>query len=191
MTENDLLNNLREDKTGAFRQLVEKYKVKVINTCYRFVADKEDAEDIAQDTFIEIYRSISSFREESELSTWIYRIAVSKSLDFVRKKNRKKRKGIWGHILRLDNGPHEIPAPSSTNPDIELEQKERRAVLQQALDSLPKNQSVAFVLSKYDGLSYKEIADILKTSVPSVESLIHRAKTNLKKKLYKYYKSHL
>jgi len=189
MTENELLELLRENPAKAFRQLVERYQHKVINTCYRFVADKNDAEDIAQETFVEIYRSLDAFRKESNLSTWIYRIAVSKSLDFIRKRNRKKRKALFSYFFGLDNNLQEIPAPSSSNPDIELEQRERSMVLQKALDSLPKNQSVAFILSKYDGLNNKEIADIIKTSVPSVEALIHRARTNLKKKLYKYYEN--
>ncbi|MCP4569257.1 MAG: RNA polymerase sigma factor [FCB group bacterium] len=191
MTADQLLENLRSGSPDAFRQLVERYKHKVLNTCFRFVADKDDAEDIAQETFVEVHRSLPRFREESSLSTWIYQIAVSKSLDFMRKKNRKKRRGLFGGTIRLDDHPVDIPAPESENPEKQLQDKERNIILQQALDSLPKNQCAAFVLSKYDGMSYQEIANTLKTTVGAVESLIHRARKNLQKKLYNYYKKHV
>ncbi len=191
MTDDLLVQEIRAGLPGAFKRLVETYQHKVLNTCFRFVADRTDAEDIAQDTFIEIHRSLAKFRGDSSLATWIYQIAVSKSLDFMRKKNRKKRKSIFGSTIRIDDQPVEIPASDSENPEKKLQEKERRAVLQEALDSLPRNQRAAFVLSKYDGMSYQEIAKTLKTTVGAVESLIHRAKKNLQKKLFNYYKEHM
>ena len=83
-----------------------------------------------------------------------------------------------------------VPASLQRNPEQELEQQERTRILRQAIDALPENQNIAFTLSKYDGLSYADIADVMGATVSSVESLIHRAKTNLQKKLYQYYKKH-
>ncbi len=187
MTEAELLAGLRERQPVAFRLLVEEHQRKVISICYRFVHDRAEAEDLAQETFVEVHRSISGFRGQASLSTWIHQIAVSKSLDFVRKQNREKRGGKLSRLLRLDKEAVEVPSPASEQPDAQLEQKRRQRVLQQALDRLPKNQRIAFVLSKYDGMSYQEIAGVLKTSLSSVESLIHRARKNLQKSLNKYY----
>ncbi len=149
--------------------------------------DKAEAEDLAQETFIEVHRSIETFRGKSSLATWVHRIAVTKSLDFIRKQGRAKRGGGLGVILRLDHLKVDLPAPIATGPDSMLAEQERRKLLQQALNMLPEKQRIAFVLSKYDGISYQEIAEILKTSLSSVESLIHRARNNLEKQLRSHY----
>jgi RNA polymerase sigma-70 factor (ECF subfamily) len=181
------LEDVRRGDHDAFRWLVEAHKNRVLNTCYRFVHDREDAEDLAQETFVEVHRSIARFRGDSDLATWIYRIAVTKSLDFIRKRDRAKRGGPLKRLLRLDQDFEGAPAPESSRPDAQLEDQERRRILQAALQALPKKQRIAFVLSKYDALSYKEIAAVLTTSVAAVESLIHRAKTSLQKRLADYY----
>ena len=187
MADKELSQRLKDGDPEAFRELVDLYKSKVINTCYRFLNNKEEAEDITQDVFVEVYQSISSFREEARLSTWIYRIAVTKSLDNIRKMNRKKRlnnlKSFFGRAQQIEH----ISAPSDTRPDKRLETQERSRILQKAIQSLAENQKIAITLSQYEGFSNREIADILATTLSSVESLLHRAKKNLKKRLYPYY----
>ncbi len=190
MDENKLLDELKDGNRDAFKNLVQQYQNKVINTCFKFVQNKEDAEDVAQEVFIEVYQSISGFREEAKLSTWIYRIAVTKSLDFIRRKKRKKRFSQLHSILGFENQSEEIPAPESSNPHTVIENQERSQILQQAIDSLAENQKIAVTLNKYEGFSYNEIAEIMETSLSAVESLIHRAKKNLLKKLYKYYENY-
>ncbi|HVP06207.1 MAG TPA: sigma-70 family RNA polymerase sigma factor [Candidatus Acidoferrum sp.] len=185
--DDQLIRELREGREDAFRQVVAQHQQRVINICYRFVLDRAEAEDLAQETFIEIHRSIESFRGQSSLTTWIYRIAVTKSLDFIRKQGRAKRGGGLSAILRLDHMKVDLPAPASVGPDRMLAEQERKGVLGQALNTLPEKQRIAFVLSKYDGISYQEIAEVLKTSLSSVESLIHRARNNLQKQLRSYY----
>ena len=178
---------VKDGSSEAFQHLVDRYHYKVINTCYGFVHNKEDAEDLAQEVFLEVYSSISRFREESKLSTWIYRISVTKSLDFIRKTTRKKRVGFLRSVFGKDTEIEQVHAFPATNPHTSLEQQERANILQQAVDSLAENQKIAITLSKYEGFSYQEIADIMGTSLSSVEALIHRAKKNLQKKLYQYY----
>jgi RNA polymerase sigma-70 factor, ECF subfamily len=187
MNDEQLLYALRNRQADAFRQVVERHQERVINICYRFVHDRTEAEDLAQETFLEVYRSIPGFRQQASLSTWIHRIAVTKSLDFIRMRSREKRGGKLGMLLRLNDNIATLPAPSEGEPDRVLQQQEDRLALQRALSALPSKQGVAFVLSKYDGISYQEIADILKTSVSSVESLIHRARKNLRKSLRAHY----
>ena len=178
-------HSIQEDD---FSTIVAEHQDMVLNTCYRFVLNREDAEDIAQEVFLEAYRSLESFRQESKLSTWIYRIAVTKSLDHLRKKKRKKRFSSLKRVIGVNNPVEEITLPSQETPAEVFSGSERAEILQNALDSLPDNQKTAFLLSKYDGYSNQEIAEVLHTTVSAVESLVHRAKKNLQKKLEKYYR---
>ncbi len=180
-------NNAVTSNNELFRALVAEHQDMVINTCYRFVMNREDAEDLAQDVFVEVHRSLDNFREESKLSTWIYRIAVTKSLDHLRRMKRKKRFSSLKRIIGIDDPAEDLPSPSGDNPEQALAGKERAGILQDALNTLPDNQKTAFLLSKQDGYTNSEIADILQTSVSAVESLIHRAKKNLHDKLSRYY----
>ena len=165
------------------------HQEKVRNTCFRFLKNKEDADDVAQEVFIQVYESMQSFKGEAGLSTWIYRIAVNKSLDFIRKKKRKKRFGQLTSLFGFNEEKEEIVLPAEGTPLQELENKERKQVLDAAIDKLPENQKKVVTLGKYQGFSNKEIAGIMDVSLSSVESLMHRAKKNLHDLLYDYYKN--
>jgi RNA polymerase sigma-70 factor, ECF subfamily len=185
MTDN-FVNDLKSGNEEAFKELVNLFQDRVINICFRFLNSREDAEDVAQEVFVEVYQSIHRFRGEAKLSTWIHRIAVSKSLDTIRKMKRKKRMAQLKSLFGLE--AHEEPAASLTsNPDEALEQQERVMILQSCINELVENQKIAITLNKYEGFSYKEIAEIMGTSLSSVESLIHRGMKNLKEKLFRYY----
>lgn len=177
-------HSIQEDE---FSTIVAEHQDMVLNTCYRFVLNREDAEDIAQEVFLEAYRSFGSFRRESKLSTWLYRIAVTKSLDHLRKKKRKKRFSSLKRVIGFNDPAEELTLPSMETPAEVLSGNERTEILRKALDSLPDNQKTAFLLSKYDGYSNQEIAEVMHTTVSAIESLVHRAKKNLQKKLEKYY----
>ncbi len=181
------IKELKKGSQAYFKLLVETFKNRIINVCYGFVHNRDDAEDITQEVFIEVYESVKYFNEESSLSTWIYRIAVNKSLDFLRKSKRKKR---WAGLIKVDlqqKDETEHWFESNDNPHLSLENRERIIILNQAVETLPQTQKTAFTLHKYEDLSYKEIADILHTTIPAVESLMHRAKKNLQKKLFNYF----
>jgi len=191
MEERELLNKLKEKNEESFRIVVDKYQKMVLNTCYRFVLNKETAEDLTQEVFIEVYRSINMFRSESKFSTWIYRIAISKSLDYLKSGKRKKRFAILKSLTENESGKNKFEQiPENENSGLQrlIENEDRIKILAAAVDKLPENQKVAFTLSKYDEMSYQDISEILGVSISSVESLIHRAKVNLRKKLYKFYK---
>ncbi len=191
MAEEELIKNISNGGFKSFKILVNENQKKVLNTCFRFTNNREDAEDLTQEVFMEVYKSITGFRGDSKLSTWIYRIAVTKSLDFLRKKKRKKRFGIMKSISSEETLREELKATDISSPGTQAENRDRIKILNEALEKLPENQRVAFTLSKYDELSYQEIAEILETTIPAVESLIHRAKNNLKKRLYNYYEKKL
>ena len=192
MGDKELLNLIKKDKAAGFKRLVETYRRLVINTCYGFVHNKQDAEDIAQDVFVEVYRSIERFRGQSKLSTWLYRIAVNKSLNFI----RDNKKNSWFQSLDIifdnNSGKNKQPEPKdieNNRPDKISENKETGAYIYEAVNSLPENQRIAFTLSKFDDLSYKDIAEVMEMSLSSVESLLFRAKKNLQKKLIAHYKN--
>jgi RNA polymerase sigma-70 factor, ECF subfamily len=174
MDETDIIQKLKAGDQSAFNELVIRYSTRVLNTCYRFLLDKEDAEDISQEVFIEVFQSIKSFRGDSTLSTWIYRIAVTKSLDELKKRNRKKRISALGRIFHLDEVADWIGG--GTMPDKSIIEKEKMIEVKTALNKLPDNQRVAFTLSKIDGYSNEEIAAIMNSTIEAVESLVYRAK---------------
>jgi len=187
LDEKDIIKGLMDGDSLTFKELVEKYQLPVINTCLGIVHNRHDAEDIAQDVFVEIFRSVSGFRSDSKLSTWIYRIAVNKSINFTRKRNRQKWLSSLEDFFDGKNEP-EIHSSLSDLPSSEIENQQMNQHLHKAIDTLPENQRIAFTLNKYDELSYKDISEVMNLTVSSVESLIHRAKTNLQKKLWSFYK---
>ena len=187
MDERILVEQLKKGDEAAFKSIVETWQNMVYNTALGIVQNAEDAEDIAQEVFIQVHQSVSSFKGESKFSTWLYRITVTKSLDHERRKKRKKRfafvKSIFGEQNEVLVNP-----PDFHHPGVVLDNKEDAAVLFRAIAELPENQKIAFTLNKVEGLSYQEVSEVMKSTVSSVESLMHRAKNNLKKKLEDYHK---
>lgn len=180
MNEVELIQGLRNGDEAAFRFLVENYQGRVYNTAIGIVQNAEDAEDVAQEVFIQVFRSIHSFKEESKLSTWVYRITTSRALDLLRSRKSKKR---FGFLQRLFGDSNETlyELPDFNHPGVALDRKENAALLFKAISQLPENQKIAFILHKLEDLSYQEISEVMKTSVAAVESMMHRAKQNLRK----------
>ena len=184
MSEQELISRIKQGDQQAFKQIVDDFQAMVLNTCFQFVNDKDDAKDLAQDVFVEMYNSIYSFRGDAKVSTWLYRISVNKSLNFIKK---HKRKFLIDDLESFFMNKSE----ETYNADKNMEDNERAKHLYAAIHSLSKNQRIAFSLHKIDGVSYTEIAEIMNVSISSVESLIHRAKVNLKKKLFNFYKKNI
>lgn len=181
MEEEELLIKIKQGDSNAFFELVALFKQKVLNTCYRFLLNKEDAEDTAQEVFIEVFQSVRNFRGDARLSTWIYRIAVTKCLDEIKKRKRKKRITSIGRMLHLDEiAGWLVSGSKADNPILEKEQMKE---VMNALDELPDNQRVAFTLSKIEGYSNLEIADIMGTTTAMVESFISRGKKKVSEEL--------
>ncbi len=186
MTESELIEGVIAKERKAITSLVESYRKKVIKTAYYFLGNMEDAEDLAQDVFLEIVNSIGKFRQSSSLSTWIYRITVNRSLNELKRIKRRQA------FLRIENairmaGRDENKMEGIATEDNPLAREENRKLLKNAIDSLPMNQRTAFILHKYEELSYKDIAEVMNTSLSSVESLMHRARKNLQKILAQHF----
>ncbi|GAA3598306.1 RNA polymerase sigma factor [Flavivirga amylovorans] len=190
MTEQNFINDLNAGKQSAYSKLIDDFQDKVFATCISFVPNKEDAEDIAQDVFVEVFKSIGKFKGHSKLSTWIYRIATNKCLEFIRKKSTKKRfaflQSIMGKDIPMDKSKY---FTEMNHPGIILENKEKSETLFLAINQLSEDQKTVFTLSKIDGVSHKEIGEIINKSVSSVESLMFRAKKNLQELLENFYKN--
>ena len=184
LNEIELIQGLRNGNETAFKYLVDNYQDRVFNTAIGIVQNAEDAEDVAQEVFIQVYRSIHQFKGEAKLSTWLYRIATTRALDLLRSRKSKKRFGFMQRLFGDGNEPlHELP--DFNHPGVALDRKESAARLFKAIAQLPDNQKTAFTLHKLEDLSYQEVSDVMQTSVPAVESLMHRAKQNLRKILEK------
>jgi RNA polymerase sigma-70 factor (ECF subfamily) len=182
----ELIVQLQQGDESAFKKLVHEWQDMVYNTALGIVQNADDADDITQEVFIQVYQSVSSFKGESKLSTWLYRITVSKALDHEKRKKRKKRFAFVQNLFGNDEEEQAHPAEFN-HPGVQLEKKERAADLFNALKQIPDNQRIAFTLHKLEGQSYQEVAEIMNTTLYAVESLIGRAKTNLKKVLINYY----
>lgn len=187
MTDKELIRELGLKNESAFRWLVNNYHNRVYNTVLNILQNSEDAEDAAQETFIQVFESVAKFKEESSLATWIYRIATRKALDKIRK--RKLRKSL--QVILPWWMPEEKKKDETVflHPGILAENKEKAAVLFKAMACLPDKQQLAFTLIKVQGMNYEEVCAIMQQSTKAVESLVSRAKANLQNQLKKYYKN--
>lgn len=188
MTDKEIIEKIAKKDEEAFRLLVEKHKDMVVNVCYGFLHKREDALDVSQEVFIQVFRSAERFRHEAKLSTWLYRIAANRSLNFLRSKKRNAILNSLDVLFESNDSPPEtrLEAPERSAQEA-LEQREEIKVLRKALATLPKKQRMALTLHKYQELSYQEIAEIMEVSVSNVGVLIKRGKEKLQKKMLKFY----
>ncbi len=180
MTDQLLISRIKAGDERAARQLVDQNQKMVLRTVSWIINDVSCAEDVSQEVFIQFFKNINSFRGDASISTLLYRIAINLSLN----KKRGVRKWFQGAVDLLSIKP-EIHMVDSLNEAIE--RKDKSTVLKWALDKLPENQRLAFVLTKSEGLTQKEAALIMKTSPKAIESLIQRAKVSLRSYLADYY----
>lgn len=189
----ELIDELQRGSESAFRFLVDTYQSRVYNTVLTIVQQPDDADDLTQEVFMTVYESIGSFRGEAQLSTWLYRIATTKALDAYRKRHARKR---FAFLTSLFGGSDDDEGFSDhlhpvdfEHPGVQLERQEHSKILFGAINRLSDQQKVAFTLHHVEGLSYQEITEVMQTSLSSVESLLFRAKQNLRKQLQGYYRN--
>ena len=173
---NDLIKRFKKRDTAAFEVLVRKYQDRVYNLCRYMLQDPQKAQDAAQDVFLKAYRGLKDFRPDFSIYTWLYRIAVNTCLDYQKKSRRE--------VSRSDPLAEDLPSDRPL-PEQLYESREITAAIQLALQKLPKKLSAAIVLREIEGLSYNQIADVLRTSVGTVKSRISRAREELRHLLQK------
>jgi RNA polymerase sigma factor (sigma-70 family) len=162
LSDDTLLEYCRQGHREAFNELVKRYQHRIYWTIRRFVADSDDAYDIAQDVFIKAFQGIREFRGDSQVFTWLYRIAANLSINHVRKRNLRS-------FLSLDILGETLGDPDSA-PDHLVERNETTSTIERAVQTLPEKQKAVFVLRYYQDLSYEEIAEILHRSVGGLKA---------------------
>ncbi len=187
MQDEQLIRAVAAGDMQAFKQLYELFKDRVYNTCLSHLQSIPEAEEATQDVFLEIHKASSGFKATAKVSTWIYRITVNKCIDRIRYRSRQKRFAFVSSIFNKDTGELVHDPAEFNHPGIVYEQKENAKKLFAAIDQLVDNQKTAFILKQVEGLPQKDIADIMNMTEKAVESLIQRAKANLRKMLGEMY----
>jgi len=179
----ELMARIAKGDNDAFETLVNRHQTSILNLIYRFIGDRTQAKDLAQEVFIRVWRAAKTYKPDAKFTTWLYRITAN--LCFNELKSARRRRWFQFRRSNEDNEGSIEETFSDGSPTAEdlLLEKERSRQISDVLQSLPDNQRMALVLRRYDDLSYEEIARILNCSVSAVESLLVRAKRTLQEKL--------
>ena len=179
MDDRELVEKAQAGSQDAFGALVEKYRIKMFNLAYSMTRNRETADDLAQDVFIKAYVALPNFKFQSAFSTWLYRIAVNASKDFLRKETRVRK-------IPLDDSPPGTLMQEDTTAQIDeaREKEKQKKMVHTALESLPEKYQVILTLRDIQGFPYNEISQMLDASPGTVDSRLHRARKMLKKKVY-------
>lgn len=182
--DHELMRRIGSGEAAAFKQLVEKYQWMIMKTIYRYIGNYHEVEDLAQEIFFNVYRAAKRYTPKAKFSTWLYRVVANHCLNY----RRTLKRSVL--LTSVDNSSPESESPSlqlsqprDQQPEKLLEQQELHAALKKAISELPDKQRMSLILYRFEGLSYKEIAEVLGCSLSAVESLLFRAMTSFKKKL--------
>ena len=185
-TEALLIDNLREGDETALAPLVEKYKRMVHRLAMQITKNHEDANDVMQETFIKVYQSIHTFRQEAAFETWVYRIAVNEALNFVKRRERRRESSLETTDESEFNTEILRKAEINNNPEIQAEKAELRHWVTKAVNSLSLKHRIVVILHELEGLTHAEIASILNCSEGTVRSRLHYARKQLRSLLKPY-----
>ena len=185
-TEALLIDHLREGDETALAPLVEKYKRMVHRLAMQITKNHEDANDVMQETFIKVYQSIHTFRQEAAFETWVYRIAVNEALNFVKRRERRRESSLETTDESEFNTETLRKAEMNNNPEIQAEKAELRHWVTKAVNSLSLKHRIVVILHELEGLTHAEIASILNCSEGTVRSRLHYARKQLRSLLKPY-----
>lgn len=180
----DLKGNAPDDRQEVFRRLFDAWHGRIYQTCFRLMGHPQEAEDITQDVFVRAMQAYDRFRGDADPGTWLYRIAVNQCLNVRRRKSRLR----WLALDFWNEGADEsaVLRDRSGNVEEDLRQADRERIVGKAIDALPERQRAALILAHFERMSYKAIAEAMDCSPSAVESLLHRAKTSLGRRLRPY-----
>jgi RNA polymerase sigma-70 factor (ECF subfamily) len=180
----ELLTRLKKGDNSAFDEVVRNTQKLVFNAALSIVQNTAEAEDIVQDVYVKLYEKVNTFKGDSALSTWLYRITVRTALDHEKKKRRARHGGGLKRLWMQDVAEEVVELE---NPGISLDKKEQAAYLFAAIKKLPEPQRIAFTLQQLEGLKVDEIAAVMNRSGAGIESLLVRARSNLRNQLNTYF----
>jgi RNA polymerase sigma-70 factor, ECF subfamily len=187
--ERSLLKRLRDRDERAFRELIAAHRDRVFNITYRMLGNRHEAEDVAQEVFITVFKQIDTFREESKFSTWLYRVAVNHSknrIKYLARRHDRDRDEINDDTTSGTTGNGAIGAAVPSSPDRALEGMQMESVLAEAIKELDEEQRTVIILRDVEDLSIEEICAITDLPDGTVKSRLHRARLVLRKKLQRY-----
>jgi RNA polymerase sigma-70 factor (ECF subfamily) len=183
-----LMLRVRDEEPNAFEELVEKYQHRLVAVLHHLVGNAEEAEDLAQEVFLRIYRARKKYRARAKFSTWLFTIANNLALNSLRRKRRKASVSLPAN----DSGPlgprpaEQLVHDRANQPSHRIQQEELAAVIRLALEGLNERQRVAVLLNKFEEMNYAEIAEVMALTTKAVKSLLSRARTNLREALQAY-----
>jgi RNA polymerase sigma-70 factor (ECF subfamily) len=182
-----LMLRVKEGDIGAFEELVDKYKQPVMNLVYRTLRDATEAEDLAQNVFVQVYKSAHRYKSTAKFSTWLFTIARNLCLNEIRRRSRHPAESLdVPHPDQEDQPMRQFADKKDFGPTESLLQRELERKVDEALAELPENQRTALLLCRQEELSYEEIAGVIGCSLSATKSLIHRGRETLKQKLKPY-----
>ena len=178
---------MKDGDTDALRALIEAHQQRIIGTVAKMLGDESDAEDVAQQVFIRVWKNAGRYEPTAKFTTWLYKITRNLVFNELRRRKRHTAQSLDRPLGPADDDrPMQAADTSVKSPDTALLDDEMQAAIQSAIDSLPETQRMAIILRRYDDVSYEEIGEILELSVPAVKSVIFRARTELREKLRQY-----
>ena len=182
------MERVKQGDTNAFQSLVEAWQRRIVGTIGKMLGDDLDAEDLAQQVFIRVWKSAPRWEPTAKFSTWIFKITRNLVYNEFRRRGRHPVQSLDRKVGSDEDDPRplQVADPGVKTPDTALLDNEMQAAIQRAIDELPEAQRMAIVLRRYDDIPYEEIGEILDLSVPAVKSLLFRARTELRKKLAQY-----
>ena len=183
-----LVERARRGDRDAFQQLVIAYQERIVRVIQGMVRNPEDARDLAQDVFIKAFGSLDRFRGQSSFYTWLYRIAVNISIDFKRKQARRKDSSFDEHLDQQSAEGVDLPDSTTYAPDRLLEEERLGTSIREAMNQLPEDKRAVIVLRELEGLSYKEIAEVVGCSQGTVMSRLFYARKKLQELLREHYR---
>src|SRR5713101_4950498 len=182
-----LMLRVKQGDMGAFTELVDKYKQPVMNLAYRMLRDATESEDLAQNVFVQVYRSAHRYQVGAKFSTWLFTIARNLCLNELRRRSRHPADSMdVSHPEQEDQPWQQFEDKKTFSPPDTLLHGELEAKIEEAMAELPENQRTAILLCRQDELSYEDIAKVLGCSLSATKSLIHRGRETLKQRLKPY-----
>ncbi len=182
-SDGELIEKTRSGDRAAFQTLVERYQRRIYAVAYGLLGNREDALDAVQEAFIKAYRSLDRFKGKSSFYTWLYRITANTAIDLGRKASRRDEIEFREEIEQDEEKGNYPIAPSAEDPASRLMKKELGELIDGAIQELPHEQRTAIVLREIEGLSYREIAEVMRCSQGTVMSRIHYARKKLRELL--------
>jgi RNA polymerase sigma-70 factor (ECF subfamily) len=179
----ELMLDCRQGSDEAFATLVRRYQDRVLGLAYRYIGDRDSAEDLAQEAFLRVYKARERYEPRAKFSTWLYRIVVNLCLNEIRWRKGKQTLSLAVATETSSNLNIEMADESEPPPGEALEKEELGLRIREIIATLPENQRIAILLNKYEGLSYQEVAEAMEITVMAVKSLLTRARVKIKEKL--------